>query len=87
MQVIVKKDAKNAYIGYMIHSCHSSYSDSFAETMDRLAGRTCEVDTKYLFPSSFNVIDPDDPDKIIDVRWLFCEEVIDDIRDLNSMNR
>jgi hypothetical protein len=80
MQVKIKKDAKQAYIGYMVHSCRTSYSDSYAETMDRMSGRTCEVDTRHLFKTSFNVIDPDNPEMVIDVRWLFVEEVIDDIR-------
>ncbi len=79
MQVVIKDNAKQAYIGYMVHSCRTSYSDSYAEIMDRLSGRTCEVDTRHLFKTSFNVIDPDNPEIIIDVRWLFCE-VINDIR-------
>ena len=80
MEVKIKKNAKQAYIGYMVHSCKTGYSDSYAAIMDRLAGRTCKVDTRHLFKTSFNVIDPDNPEIVIDVRWLFCEEVIDDIR-------
>jgi len=84
MLVKIKKNAKQAYINYMIHSCQSSYSDSYAEIMKRLSGKTCQVDTKCLFLTSFNVIDPDNTDNIIDVRELFCEEVIEDIRHLKE---
>ena len=82
MKVIIRQDAKSAYINYMVHSCHSSYCDDYAALMDEIAGMTLEVDTKYLFKTSFNVVHPTDKDRCIDVRWLLCDEVIDDIRHL-----
>ena len=84
MQVRIKKNAKQYYISYMVHSCQSFYSDSYAEIMERLSGRICKVDTECLFATSFNVIDPDFPDKIIDIKELFCEEVIGEIRHLKE---
>ena len=75
MKVRIKKSAPNSYIGYMVHSCRSSYSDSYVEIMKRLAGRIVEVDTKYMFPTAYNIIDPDNPDKIISVQKLFCDEI------------
>jgi len=75
MKVKIKKDAKSAYIGYMIHSCKTSYCDYYAEIMSRLAGRIVEVDTEYQFKTSYNIIDPDKPGKIISVQKLFCDEL------------
>jgi hypothetical protein len=75
VQVRIKQEAKSSYIGYMVHSCRSSYSDTYAKTMARLAGRVCDIDEQYDFPTSYNVIDPDNPDKIISVQKLFCEEI------------
>ena len=55
MKVQIKKNAKEAYIGYMIHRCRSPYSDSYCKIMERLAGRVVEVDIKYTFDGIENV--------------------------------
>lgn len=80
MQVKIKDNAKQTYINYMTLSCQPSYSEIYCKIMERLQGRVCEVDTKHLFKTSFNVIDPDDSSKIIGVRWVFCDVVGEDIR-------
>ena len=53
----------------------SVYSDEYAKIMERLAGRVVEVDDRFNFPCSYNIIDPDDTFTVIDVRKLFCEEI------------
>ena len=64
----------------MVISCHNNYSDSYASIMERLSGKIVDVDIKYLFKNSFNIIDSENPDKIIDLQEYLVEEVIDDIR-------
>ena len=75
IKVRIKDNAKEAYIGYMIHSCHSSYCDRYVKIMERLAGRVVEADMEYTFPTSYNIVDPDNPNNIISVQKLFCEEI------------
>lgn len=80
MKVKIKENAKQTYINYMVISCHNNYSDSYASIMEKLSGKIVEVDTKHLFKNSFNIIDPENPDKIIDLQNYLVEEIIDDIR-------
>jgi len=80
MKVKIKENAKSVYINYMIISCYSNYSDSYAKKMERLSGKTLEVDIGCLFKNSFNIIDPENPDKIIHLSEYLVKEVIDDIR-------
>lgn len=80
MKVAIRKDAKQAYINYTVITFRLPYANEYAETMDRLAGRICEVDTENLFPDSFNVIDPDTEADIIHVHCRLVEDVIYDLR-------
>lgn len=59
------------------------YSDKYAKIMKNIAGKTMEVDTRYLFPSSFNVIykDPETGEEcIVDISGKFVTEIINDAR-------
>jgi len=72
MKVRIRPKADRLYMNYMVHSCRSCYSNTYMVKMKRLSGRIVEVDTKYTFLTSYNIIDPDNPDKIISVQKLFC---------------
>jgi hypothetical protein len=81
MKVVIRKEAKQAYIGYMVHSCHSPYSDSFAAMLDKIAGQEIEVETDHLFLDQFNTVPiPGVSEKGLRVTNQNITRVIDDVR-------
>lgn len=81
MRIRIRDDAKSAYIGYMVHSCHMPYSDEWARTLEKVQGMTIEVETEHLFVDQFNTV-PIPGVSELGLRLMnnSVAEVIDDIR-------
>lgn len=83
MKVKVREDAKMAYIGYMVHTCHSGYSNEWAATLEKVQGMTIEIETDHLFVDQFNTVPiPGVSDNGLRLMNRDVSEVIDDIRPL-----
>ena len=59
---------------------------SWADTMDSIAGTWIEVDTKYLFPASFNGIVNTELG-LINIPWRYVKEIKDDMRPYRKICR
>lgn len=56
MKVLVRKDAKMAYINRWVISYRQPYSNSFAEMLGKIEGQWIDIETKYLFRDAFNTV-------------------------------
>ena len=78
MKIKIRKDAKAIYIS----SANSSLVDwRWADILEKIAGKTIEVETEYLFKDQFNTVPiPGVAEKGLRIMQNLVEEVIDDVR-------
>jgi hypothetical protein len=57
MKIRIRKDARAAYIGRCAHGLgFSPVNWVWAETLGKIAGKTIEVETEFLFSDQFNTV-------------------------------
>ncbi|MEN6445017.1 MAG: hypothetical protein ABFC98_03115 [Candidatus Cloacimonas sp.] len=78
MKIKIRKDAKAIYISSLKPFPIDWH---WADILEKIAGKTIEVETEYLFKNQFNTVPiPGVAEKGLRIMQNLVEEVIDDVR-------